>query len=145
MIRILRGLPGSGKSTYAEKFPDAEVFSADSFHMIDGVYRYDPKRAGLAHSECFKIFVLAVLPPANIQCRDFIVDNTSTTVAELAPYVRFCEAFGMDYEILYFMCSVETALLRNTHGVPDNTILAMHTNLLTELVPSYWKQRIARK
>lgn len=40
------------------------------------------------------------------------------------------------------MCDVETAIKRNIHGVPENTILQMQKNLLTEIVPPYWNQDV---
>jgi predicted kinase len=139
MIYIMRGLPGSGKSSWASEIAGAQIFSADSYHMVNGVYRYDPKIAGQAHNECFKSFLLAAMSNRK---NAFIVDNTNTSLVELSPYVRVCEAFERDYTIVYVMCSVASAIARNIHGVPPNTILTMNRNLLTEVVPAHWKQMI---
>lgn len=136
----MRGLPGCGKSTWAKNNCGTGVFSADSYHVgEDGVYRFDPKRAGWAHNECFRQFTIAVFTET---FRVLCVDNTNTTLAELAPYVRVAEAFGHEYTIMYLMCDVETAIKRNVHGVPANMILTMQRNLLTEIVPPYWRQEV---
>lgn len=143
-VFIMRGLPGSGKSTWIKNnFPfegKVEVFSADDFHMFDGVYKYDPKRAGYAHDQC----LLAYLTCIRVEkvTPFVVVDNTNTTLMELAPYVRLAEIFGIDYEIIYIPCDPITAIMRNIHSVPENTILQMHKNLQTEIVPTYWNQRI---
>ena len=43
MLYIVRGVPGSGKTTYSKQLGIFHV-EADMFHMKDGEYRWDPKR-----------------------------------------------------------------------------------------------------
>ena len=139
-ITIMRGLPGSGKSTYIHKFlGNAEVFSADNFHMVNGVHRYNPNNISLAHNECLYQYISATFVEKK---NNFVVDNTNTTLVELAPYVRIAEALNIAYEIVYLPCDPAVAMKRNTHSVPANTILKMYANLTTEIVPTYWKQTV---
>jgi adenylate kinase family enzyme len=51
---LIRGLPGSGKSTMAREMVSAgyEHFEADMYSMIDGVYSYDASRIRDAHAWC---------------------------------------------------------------------------------------------
>jgi predicted kinase len=143
MIYILRGLPGSGKSTFAKTMDNAFVVSADDYHVgSDGVYRFDPKRAGYAHNECLSLYITALTNGSNWATTPVIVDNTNTTLVELAPYVRIAEALDLEYVIRYFVCPLEVAAKRQTHGVPLTTMLAMQRNLLTEIVPAHWKQEV---
>ena len=57
VMAIMRGLPGSGKSTIAsriqEQLPQVQVCSADH-HFIDeeGEYRFDLSKLGAAHAAC---------------------------------------------------------------------------------------------
>lgn len=136
MIYIMRGLPGSGKTTWwRNNAPNAIVCSADDYHIVDGVYKYDPKKAGEAHNMCLLKYINSLMCD-----NDIVVDNTNTSLVELAPYVRIAEASSMEYTIVYIDCSLKEAIRRGTHNVPSNTILTMQRNLLTEIVPSYWNQ-----
>lgn len=53
---LIRGLPGSGKSTYARRFYSGYVHcEADHyFYDKDGVYRYNPDLIRQAHAACQK-------------------------------------------------------------------------------------------
>lgn len=145
-VYIMRGLPGSGKSTWAkDNLPHAVVCSADHFHTgSDGVYRFDPANAGNAHGECLKKFAI-LLETFRITGNgpDVVVDNTNTTAAELAPYVALSAAYGVEYEIVFIPCDFATACYRNTHRVPRATIWHMMQNLNTERLPVWWKQSFA--
>lgn len=153
-IFIMRGLPGCGKSFWiaansAQRYGVTSanvVCSADYGHIIDGVYRYDPLKAGEAHGICLVKYVdcihsLLKTPglPTDYQ---IFVDNTNTSIFELAPYVQLAIAYKIPYEIVYILCSVETSLKRNTHNVPASTILDMNRRLLTESLPPWWKIKV---
>ena len=49
---LIRGLPGSGKSTIAKELAVTgfEHFEADMFFPVDGVYRYEASRIRHAHT-----------------------------------------------------------------------------------------------
>ena len=140
-VVIMRGLPGSGKSTYARGLSGSkEIFSADDWHTHDGGYKYDPLKAAYAHTQCLACYMTCLRVEKATEV--VVVDNTNTTAVELAPYVRIAEAFGVEYEIVYMYCDFLKACARNTHNVPETTIHMMQSNLLTERLPAYWKQRI---
>lgn len=133
---ILRGLPGSGKTLWTNGLLDVEIFSADHFQRDGDQYNFKPERVAFSHRKCLKGFTACIFVE---KARQFVVvDNTNTTAVELAPYVRLCEAFDIDYEILNFYCSIEDSIKRNIHGVSAETIVTMYNNLLQ---PIPFKQR----
>lgn len=138
-VIIMRGLPGAGKTTYVENLKGGNVVvcSADHYHMVDGVYKFNPKNSGSAHDKCLKRY-LDYLLVSNVT--DVIVDNTNTTLAELAPYARIASALMIPFRILYVYADVVEAFKRNKHGVSFATMLRMQQHLDTEQVPPYWPQ-----
>lgn len=60
-VFLVRGLPGSGKTTYAKNVLKAEIIcEADDYFMRNGVYKFDPDQLADAHNACFNKFVEAV-------------------------------------------------------------------------------------
>jgi predicted kinase len=85
-LTIVRGLPGSGKSTEARKLcgtTGAEHVEADMFFMVDREYRFDRERIGEAHAWCLDR-VRSLLAEG----RDVVVSNTFTQRWEMAPYLQ---------------------------------------------------------
>ena len=137
-VVIMRGAPGSGKSTWVKKnLPGAEVFSADSYFMQDGEYKFDPARLPQVHDTCLRSFLLAVWHPKD---RDIVVDNTNTKAFEIAPYYRLAEAFGYGVEVVWVVAPAEVCKARNVHNVPPATIDAMVNGV--EPLPPWWKVKV---
>ena len=113
---IIRGLPGSGKTTFAEKLTAdgivSDVVEADHF-MTDqnGNYKFDAKMLERCHQEC-QMWTKYYLDLG----RDVAVANTFTRKWEILPYIKM----GYDYTIVEM-----TGSFPNVHGVPKNVIETM--------------------
>ena len=142
-VYVLRGLPGSGKSTYTKVLGATRKFSADDFFLKDGVYQFDPNYLPQAHAYCLRSYTNWVRDP---EVRDFgeviAIDNTNISVAEVAPYAALALAYGWELKIINFSCPLEQAHARNTHGVPLSVMEQMAKKLEEETArfPPWWKQ-----
>ena len=150
-VTILCGIPGSGKSTYTRKnHPGAFVVSADNF---PGLYetletfpvqlKFNPSLLPAAHGKCLRDFVDVIedREASILGVSSIVVDNTNTTVAEIAPYAALALAYGHDLEIVTLDCFPEDGARRNTHGVPLAACIAMHKRLADRQLPPWWNHR----
>lgn len=134
-ITILRGIPGSGKSTWASQQTNALVVSADHFFTgEDGVYRFNRSLLGKAHAECMKRFVMAVVN----RTPHIIVDNTNINLVDFAGYINVGKAFDYQIDTLTFKISPETSFKRNLHQVPMKSCRDMWDRLERIRMPIYW-------
>ena len=122
-VIIMRGLPGSGKSTKAKTY-DGTIVSADDYFIVDGVYKFSAILLGSAHRSCYYKFREAV----DRGDATIIVDNTNISPKEYKRYRRYAEKRGYTVTI----DSIESSLTceelaeRNTHSVPLEAIKRMN-------------------
>jgi predicted kinase len=133
-LRILRGISGSGKSTYAkENYPWATICSADDYFMKDGEYVFDFTKLSEAHRSCF-VAVDFLLGRGD----DVVLDNTNTQLWEMSPYVMLAAKHRVEVEIIRIACDPVIAAARNTHGVPTSSVISMDRRM--EKLPPFWPQ-----
>lgn len=119
---LIRGLPGSGKSTVAEeikKLLNCRHFEADMFFIEDdGKYVFNWQKLSEAHRWC-----LASTKKALEAGESVIVSNTSIRIQEFQKYLDLSKAFNC--EIIVIECFGK---FQNIHGVPENTLKKMREN-----------------
>lgn len=147
-VVVMRGIPGSGKSTTAKWlaslmnggegsfvikdcvscFQDASgkihaaIHSTDEYFMTDGVYKYNPANIGKFHTRNFQAFKDSLEGGIPL----VIVDNTNTTRKEYQKYITVAEAAGYLVSLMVLPHpSLGIAAKRNTHNVPSDVIKKM--------------------
>ena len=127
-VTVLRGISGSGKSTWvSQNASDAVTVSADHYFVIDGEYRFDASKLQENHGKCFRAFMDAV----RLGAPHIVVDNTNIEAWEYSPYVIAAEAFGYEVEVLTLDCTVEASLARKAL-VNQKSLERMHEALARE-------------
>ena len=120
ILIIVRGIPGSGKSTFAKEivkmFPDDSVhWESDMFFMHNGVYCWKPNKVNLAHRWCQQKV------EKSFDAVDMVVvSNTFTTESEMKSYLDFAKENGISVQIVRMENRFE-----NEHGVPKATLEKM--------------------
>lgn len=120
-LTIMRGLSGSGKSTWANYLAQGIICSADDFR---GLYEpaFDPKKLSAAHAWCRAKFDQAIRNRMSI-----VLDNTNTMRWEWLPYAEAARAAGylVKFAVIYDGGFTDEELaVRNRHGVPVEAIRA---------------------
>lgn len=138
-VIILRGIPGSGKSTVARALVRniGGILSTDDFFMdAYGGYYFKKHLLSEAHQETFRQFINDI--KGNVPL--IVVDNTNISSWEIAPYYAAAEAYGYEVEIVSLMTRPEVAWARQTHGVPRATFDRMVENFdkARETFPAHW-------
>jgi len=126
---IVRGLPGSGKSTFAFgiQLANTAVVEADMFHTIDGKYVYKPEMAGHAHEWC----QAQVAWHLNLG-HDVIVANTFITMRTVVPYYELAQEFGASISI-----KTMTGKFGSVHNVPEEVMEQMAEKFEVFDVPKF--------
>jgi uridine kinase len=132
-VLILRGVSGSGKTTFAETLkalnPDrVAICSADDyFYDEKDHYNFDPSALGKAHLYCQSLFHVA-MENENIDL--IVVANTNTKPSDFAYYVNAAEGRAI----------VTTVVIENrhcnsdVHAVPDQIKQRQKQNLFNTIV-----------
>ena len=122
---MIRGVPGSGKTTMARKLvemdPSWDHWETDMYFTDKktGEYRFDPKKLPAAHKWCQRRTAASLKKGRNV-----VVSNTFIRRWELDPYIRLSVKYSADLEYETAMGNYE-----NIHGVPEATIEAMKENM----------------
>lgn len=126
-LTLIRGLPGSGKSTFAKTLRCLH-YEADSFFLDScGNYKYDIKLIGAAHDWCYGVTVKALR-----QGHSVAVSNTFTKLWELDRYMAIPSILdGVEVRIVEMRTQYE-----NIHGVPEDKLKTMASRW--QSIPQDW-------
>ncbi|QDZ26598.1 AAA family ATPase [Noviherbaspirillum sp. UKPF54] len=112
-IVLIRGLPGSGKTTLAKQMTTHIHVEADMYFEKDGVYHYNPADVQKAHAWCLEQVKAALQRGHNV-----VVANTFVRKWEMQPY----QQQGVPVREI-----TATGTYPNLHGVPPERIEMMRS------------------
>ena len=113
ILRLVRGKPGSGKSTFASRhFPGVFHVENDMFLMQGNEYLWSPQRVKSAINWCS-----STVKNALENGLDVIVCNTFTKRRFIQHYKDIAEECGARFVV--YRC---TGSFKNVHGLDDNMV-----------------------
>jgi predicted kinase len=134
ILIILRGLPGSGKSSFANFiWQSGVIFEADQyFYDNEGNYNFDATKLGAAHKDCQSRVEQAMKDhEENPQYYpEIVVSNTSTTEKELQPYIDLANKH--DYKVVSLIVENRHGN-KSVHNVPDEKLEQMKNRFQIKL------------
>ena len=118
VLYIVRGIPGSGKSTFAKTL-GGKHYEADMYFIDEsGNYNFDPTKIKDAHQWCQRM----VKGDMILEYPKIVVSNTFTQEWEIESYVNMAKEFGY----IVFSVIVENRHGGvNEHGVPEDKLQIM--------------------
>ena len=118
VLYIVRGIPGSGKSTFAKTL-GGEHYEADMFFIDgNGEYKFDGSKIKLAHEWCHDMVYMDMIK----EIPKIVVSNTFTQEWEMRPYFELAKNYG--YKV--FSVVVENRHGgTNQHEVPEEVLTKM--------------------
>ena len=128
-LYIMRGLPGSGKSTKAKELAGklGKIFSTDEYFMQDGEYRFDAARLPEYHRRNLDDSTMAMRRGTGA----VVIDNTNIEPWHFEKYLEAGRLYGYEVEFVefdprnYSDAKLKELASRNTHRVPESAIRAM--------------------
>ena len=126
-LYIVRGVPGSGKSTFAQSL-DCPVFEADQYFIDSetGEYKFDGSKIKLAHNWC----KLRVEQSMEDESQKIAVSNTFTQEWEMDAYYELAKQYG--YRVFSLIVENRHGGI-NEHGVPEDKLEIMKNRFEVKL------------
>lgn len=126
ILYLIRGLPGSGKTTFAKSiWASGIIFETDQYFIDrDGNYNFNPNKLEEAHKWCNTQVknAMDLNKIKNQYYPEIIVSNTFTTEKEMKPYFDLASEYG--YKVVSLIIE-NRHNNKSIHNVPAKTMEKM--------------------
>lgn len=129
LLFLVRGLPGSGKSTVGKLIENSNHYETDAFFIKDGEYKFDPNQLQEAHKWCKDQVEQDMKDHEELRgefadkVENYItVSNTFTQEWEMKPYYELAQKYG--YDVISLIVENRHNGV-NIHNVPQETMEKM--------------------
>jgi len=112
---LIRGLPGSGKTTLAQAMEGYKHHEADQYFERNGRYVFKASELPKAHAWC-----LDQAKDSRKRGARCVVANTFTRRWEMEPYMEAAKVAGVPVRVIEAQGD-----WKNCHGVPDDAVQRM--------------------
>ncbi len=113
---LVRGISGSGKSTFAKLICNQHV-EADMFFELNGKYKFDPSKLKQAHEWCKNKAEGWMKNGYNV-----VVSNTFSQEWEMQPYFELAKKYGY---MVHTLIKENRHEGKNIHNVPEEKLEQM--------------------
>ena len=118
VLYIVRGIPGSGKSTFAKTL-GGQHYEADMYFIDEeGNYNFDVTKIKDAHQWCQSFVETDMV----LEYPKIVVSNTFTQNWEMEPYFKLAKEYG--YTVFTIVVENRHGGV-NQHGVPEDKLQMM--------------------
>lgn len=129
MLYIVRGIPGSGKTTLAQAMARAMgcvYVEADQYMTDDqGIYEWDVEKLPWAHQKCKHVIKIELQSGS-----DVIVSNVSATLKDINEYIEIAKSLNCNFTSLVVESRNET---KSTHNLPAERILTIRRQFVVKI------------
>ena len=126
VLYIVRGIPGSGKSTFAKTL-GGQHYEADMYFIDEeGNYNFDGSKIKDAHQWCQSFVETDML----LEYPKIVVSNTFTQEWEMEPYFKLAKEYG--YTVFTIVVENRHGGV-NQHGVPEDKLEQMRNRFEIKL------------
>ena len=122
---LVRGIPGSGKSTFAKLICNQHV-EADMFFELDGEYKFDSSKLKQAHEWCKNKAEGWMKNGYNVA-----VSNTFSQDWEMQPYFELAKKYGY---MVHSLIKENRHEGKNIHNVPEEKLEQMKNRFELKLI-----------
>jgi len=126
VLTICRGIPGSGKSTFAKTL-GGQHYEADMYFIDEeGNYNFDGSKIKDAHKWCQSFVETDMV----LEYPKIVVSNTFTRDWEMEPYFKLAKEYG--YTVFTIVVENRHGEV-NQHGVPQDKLEQMRNRFNIKL------------